>query len=104
MVLSFAYPEKAGDADIGISSTPMAPICPQNPVFQAPGDNVLDSIEDLLLRKYKTLRRFLSRTGVAPSWPGTICKLWSRCVCHRPKGLLPRRRPHMASNRRVAWL
>src|SRR4051794_6560321 len=53
--------------------------------------------------KCGTPRRFPSRKGGVPSAPETAYRLWSRCVCRRPKEPLRRPRRRKGRNRRAAW-
>jgi len=85
----FAHPEKAGDADIDLVDQCQVLVAPgvlgfvhsdgidlsQNPVFEAPGCRRARQRRRPFSRKPETLRRFLSATSVAPSGPGTACRL-----------------------------
>jgi hypothetical protein len=74
----------------------------ERPVFQTPGNDMFDSVENLVQGCAKGLRS-LSMTVAAPNGLGRAYKLWSVCVCRRPRGLLRRRQRHSGDSRRASW-
>jgi len=112
MVLFFADPKQTGDAEIDLInqcqiSVPFGVLdfidadgvdLAERPVLQTPGDDMFDRIENLVPGCAKRLPPSLAMTVAAPNGLGRACRLWSVCVCRRPRGLL--RQPQRRQSRR----
>ena len=100
----FADPKQTGDAQIDLINQCQILVAfgildlidtdgvdlTELPVLQTPDDNMFDRVA-------------LSMTVAAPNGPGRACKLWSVCVCRRPKELLRQSQRRSGDSRRGAW-
>ena len=75
----------------------------ERPVFQTPGHDMFDRIENLGPRMYERPPPSLSMTAAAPNELGRAYTLWSMYVCRRPRELLRQRQRHSGDSRRAAW-